>query len=47
VTVTRLIQNYELTLVTSRPAPVRTPAFKGPRSPCLIRYRAKRHVDHQ
>jgi sterol 14-demethylase len=47
VTVTRLLQHYELTLVTSRPVPVPTPAFKGPRSPCLIRYRAKPHVDHR
>jgi sterol 14alpha-demethylase len=41
VTITRLLQHYELSLVTPRPAPVRTPAFKGPRSPCLIRYRAR------
>ena len=41
VTVTRLLQHYELTLVSPHPVPVRTPAFKGPRSPCLIRYRAR------
>jgi sterol 14-demethylase len=41
VTVTRLLQRYELTLVGPDPVPVPTPAFKGPRSPCLIRYRAK------
>jgi sterol 14-demethylase len=41
VTVTRLLQHYELTLVSPRPAPVRTPAFKGPRSPCLIRYQPR------
>ena len=41
VTVTRLLQHYELTLVSPQPVPVRTPAFKGPRSPCLIRYRAR------
>lgn len=41
VTVTRLLQHYELTLVSPDPVPVPTPAFKGPRSPCLIRYRAK------
>jgi len=47
VTITRLLQNYELTLVTPRPVPVPTPAFKGPRSPCLIRYRAKPPVNHR
>jgi sterol 14-demethylase len=41
VTVTRLLQNYELTLLSPDPVPVPTPAFKGPRSPCLIRYQAK------
>jgi sterol 14-demethylase len=41
VTVTRLLQHYELTLVSPHPEQVRTPAFKGPRSPCLIRYRVK------
>jgi len=41
VTVTRLLRYYELTLVSPHPVPVRTPAFKGPRSPCLIRYRAR------
>ena len=41
VTVTRLLRHYELTLVSPHPVPVRTPAFKGPRSPCLIRYRAR------
>jgi sterol 14-demethylase len=41
VTVTRLLQRYELTLVGPDPVPVPTPAFKGPRSPCLIRYQAK------
>ena len=40
VTVTRLLQHYQLTLVSPDPVQVRTPAFKGPRSPCLIRYRA-------
>jgi sterol 14alpha-demethylase len=40
-TVTRLLQRYELTLVSPHPEQVRTPAFKGPRSPCLIRYRVK------
>jgi sterol 14-demethylase len=47
VTVTRLLQNYELTLITARPLPVPTPAFKGPRSPCLIRYQAKPPVNHR
>jgi sterol 14alpha-demethylase len=47
VTVTRLLQNYELTLAGPDPAPVRTPAFKGPRSPCPIRYRAKPRADHR
>ncbi len=47
VTVTRLLQNYELTLVTPDPLPVPTPAFKGPRSPCLIRYQAKPPVNHR
>ena len=47
VTVTRLLQNYELTLITARPVPVPTPAFKGPRSPCLIRYQAKPPVNHR
>lgn len=42
VTITRLLQRYELTLIDPDPAPVRTPAFKGPRSPCRIRYR-RRH----
>jgi sterol 14alpha-demethylase len=41
VTVTRLLQHYELTLISPDPVPVPTPAFKGPRSPCLIRYQAK------
>ena len=41
VTVTRLLQRYELSLVSPDPVPVPTPAFKGPRSPCLIRYRAR------
>jgi sterol 14alpha-demethylase len=41
VTVTRLLQHYQLTLVSPDPVQVRTPAFKGPRSPCLIRYQAK------
>ena len=47
VTVTRLLQNYELTLITARPLPVPTPAFKGPRSPCLIGYSAKPPVNHR
>jgi len=47
VTVTRLLQNYELTLITARPEPVPTPAFKGPRSPCLIGYQAKPPVNHR
>jgi sterol 14alpha-demethylase len=40
VVVTRLFQRYELTLIDLDPAPVRTPAFKGPGSPCRIGYRA-------
>ncbi len=47
VTVTRLLQHYELTLVTPDPLPVPTPAFKGPRSPCLIGYRAKSRDNHR
>ena len=43
----QVLQNYELILVTPRPVPVPTPAFKGPRSPCLIRYRAKPPVNHR
>ena len=41
VTITRLLQRYELTLIDPDPEPVRTPAFKGPRSPCRIRYRRR------
>jgi hypothetical protein len=37
----RLFQRYELTLVDPDPVPVRTPAFKGPRSPCRIGYRLR------
>jgi sterol 14-demethylase len=44
VAVTRLLQHYDLVLADPCPAPVRTPAFKGPRSPCPIHYRAKRGV---
>jgi sterol 14-demethylase len=40
VVVTRLFQRYELTLVDPDPVPVPTPAFKGPKSPCRISYRA-------
>jgi sterol 14alpha-demethylase len=38
---TKLFQQFDLTLTDPHPAPVRTPAFKGPRSPCRIRYRRK------
>jgi sterol 14-demethylase len=41
VVVTKLFQQFDLTLTDPHPAPVRTPAFKGPRSPCRIRYRRK------
>jgi sterol 14-demethylase len=41
VVITRLLQRYELTLLDPHPARVRTPAFKGPRSPCRISYRRK------
>lgn len=41
VALTRLFQQFDLTLIDQHPAPVRTPAFKGPRSPCRIRYRRK------
>lgn len=41
VVVARLLQRYDLTLVDPDPVPVRTPAFKGPRSPCRIRYRRR------
>ncbi len=44
VTLTRLFQQFDLALVDPRPAPVRTPAFKGPRSPCRIRYRRKNNL---
>jgi sterol 14-demethylase len=40
VVVTRLLQQYDFDLI-DRPAPVRTPAFKGPRSPCRIRYQRR------
>jgi sterol 14-demethylase len=42
VVITRLLQRYHFTLVDPRPARVRTPAFKGPRSPCRIRYQPRR-----
>lgn len=45
VALTRLFQQFDLALVDPRPAPVRTPAFKGPRSPCRIRYRRKTSPD--
>lgn len=41
VAVTRLLQHHDLALIDPRPAPVWTPGFKGPRSPCRIRYRRK------
>jgi sterol 14alpha-demethylase len=41
VVITRLLQHYDLALVDRCPTRVRTPAFKGPRSPCRIRYRRK------
>ena len=41
VAVTRLLQHYDLSLADPHPAPVRTPAFKGPRSPCRIHYRPR------
>jgi sterol 14-demethylase len=40
VTITRILQRYDLTLI-DRPSPVRTPAFKGPRSPCRVRYQLR------
>lgn len=40
VAVTRILQRYDLTL-TDRPAPVRTPGFKGLRSPCRIQYKRR------
>ena len=39
VAVTHLLQHYDMSLADPDPAPVRTPAFKGPRSPCKIHYR--------
>jgi sterol 14alpha-demethylase len=41
VALTQLFGQFELTLLDPDPAPVRTPAFKGPRSPCRIRYRRR------
>lgn len=41
VALTQLFQQFDLTLIDQHPAPVRTPAFKGPRSPCRIRYQRK------
>src|ERR1022692_123505 len=41
VVLTRLFQQFDLALTDPHPAPVRTPAFKGPRTPCRIRYRRK------
>ncbi len=41
VALTKLFQQFDLTLTDAHPVPVRTPAFKGPRSPCRIRYRRK------
>lgn len=47
VVITRLFQRYELTLVDPDPVPVRTPAFKGPRSPCRIGYRPRQIGNHR
>jgi len=44
VALTRLFQQFDLALVDPHPAPVRTPAFKGPRTPCRIRYRRKQQA---
>jgi sterol 14alpha-demethylase len=44
VAVTRLVQHYDMTLADPDPAPVRTPAFKGPRSPCTIHYRPRPRI---
>ncbi len=41
VAITRLLQHHDLTLVDPFPAAVRTPGFKGPRSPCRIHYQRK------
>ena len=41
VVLTQLFRQFDLTLIDPHPAPVRTPGFKGPRSPCRIRYRRK------
>ena len=41
VALTKLFRQFDLTLTDPHPAPVRTPAFKGPRSPCRIWYRRK------
>jgi sterol 14-demethylase len=41
VVITRLLQRYDLALVDPCPARVRTPAFKGPRSPCRVSYLRK------
>jgi RNA polymerase sigma factor (sigma-70 family) len=41
VAITRLLRHHDLTLADPHPLPVRTPAFKGPRSPCRIHYRRK------
>jgi sterol 14-demethylase len=43
----RLLQRYDLTLIDPDPAPVRTPAFKGPQSPCRIRYRRRPETTKQ
>jgi hypothetical protein len=39
VAVTHLLQHYDMSLADPDPAPLRTPAFKGPRSPYKIHYR--------
>ncbi len=45
VTVTRLFQHFDLALTSDRPLPVRTPAFKGVRSPCRIEYQRREKTD--
>jgi len=40
VAVTRLLERFDLTLADT-PKPVPTPAFKGVRSPCRVRYRKR------
>ena len=46
VAITHLLQHYDLSLADPDPAPVRTPAFKGPRSPCRIHYRPRARSAH-